>query len=357
MNNIHKFSNRDTIKAEARAWLIRLDGDTPLNDEEIFALREWAGRSLAHRRELKRISRFWDNANILTELAIPLHGNTMAKSITGIRDRIFTGYRVTAVTTVFLLTIGVAFLSWLSLPEPDTISNGIYGTTIGQLRTVALPDGSAIELNTDSQVQVDYGTSVRKIRLLRGESLFKVMFNPDKPFEVFAGANMVRAVGTAFSVQLTGDVVKVTVVEGKVEIIKVENQTTIPGNNSNVPAINATPKRLGFLEHGQSATFSNTISELHTLAQQQLDQQLSWQHGFLSFSGEPLKEVVREINRYTPITVEIADPALETLQVGGRFKVDDLEALLDVLQTSFGIQVNRIGDRHILLRSADSPSG
>lgn len=348
MNNVHKFSNRGAIEDEAREWLIRLDGDTPLSNDEIAALREWAGRSPAHRRELKRISKFWDNANILTELAIPLHGNPAQGS--------FAGYRLAATAAVFLLAIGVAFTAWLMLPEPDTTSNGIYGTAIGQLRTVALPDGSAIQLNTDSQVQVDYGSSLRKIRLLRGESLFEVTPDPDKPFEVYAGSNIIRAVGTAFSVQLTEDVVKVTVAEGKVELIKVKNQPTVSGVND-PPDIRPVPERLGFLNHGQSAILHNTINQLHTLAEQDLEQQLSWRHGFLSFSGEPLEDVVREINRYTPITIEIADPALNTLQVGGRFRVDDLDAMLDVLETSFGIRISRIDDQRILLRSAATPSG
>lgn len=353
MSNVHKFSNRSTIEAEAREWLIRLDGDTSLTDEETAALQEWAGRSPAHCQELKRISRFWHNANILTELAIPLHGNRNRGRFTGF----FAGYRLAAVAAVLLIAIGIAFTTWNQLPEPDPTSNGIYGTTIGQQRIVVLPDGSTIELNTDSQAQVDYGPSVRKIRLLRGESMFEVAHDPDKPFEVYAGGNMVRAVGTAFSVQLTGGIVKVTVAEGKVELAKVKNPQTASGNDNDGRDIQLAPERLGFLEHGQSATLGNTISQLHTLAQKELDQQLSWRDGFLTFSGEPLKDVVREINRYTPVTIEIADPALEALKVGGRFRVNDLDAMLEVLETSFNIRVSRIGDQRILLRAAAAPSG
>ena len=167
---------------------------------------------------------------------------------------------------------------------------------------------------------------------------------------------MIRAVGTTFSVQLNGNVVKVTVVEGKVELVKVKNEPTDYGNGD-ITDIQTVPERLGFLEHGQSATLGNTINQLHTLVPQQLDQQLSWSHGFLSFSGEPLMEVVKEINRYTPTNIEIADPTLESLQVGGRFRLDNLEALLEVLETSFGIRISRIGDQRILLHAADTPSG
>ena len=352
MNKVYRFSNRGSIETEAREWLIRLDGDTPLTSEERTALKEWAGRSPAHRRELKRISRFWDNANILTELAVPIHCGDSHKGTTGSIVR----FRFAVAAGVFLLVFGVTFLSWVTLQGSAAKNNGIYGTTIGQLRTITLSDGSAIQLNTDSQVQVDYGSNFRKVRLLRGESLFKVTHNPAKPFEVYAGGNMVKAVGTAFSVRLIGNVVKVTVAEGKVELIKVKNRRADSGNND-TPDLLPVPERLGFMEHGQSATLNNTLNDLHTLAQQELEQQLSWSHGFLSFSGEPLIKVVSEINRYTPITIEIADPALETLKVGGRFRIDDLDAMLEVLETSFGIRISRIGDQRILLYAAAKPSG
>jgi len=353
MNNVHKFSNRGTIEDEAREWLIRLDGDISLSSEEVVALREWVGRSPAHRRELKRISGFWDNANILTELAVPLNTQGIFARI---GNGIFARYRLAAAAVVVLLAIGIVFTSGEIPPEPDMTGNGIYGTAIGQLRTVALPDGSAIQLNTDSQVQVDYGSSIRKIRLLRGESLFEVTPDAGKPFEVYADGNIIRAVGTAFSVQLAEDVVKVTVAEGKVELMKVKNQTTVSGDNI-PPDIQSVTERLGFLKQGQSAVLRHTINQLHTLADQELEQQLSWRHGFLSFSGESLKDVVREINRYTPITIEIADPALDTLPVGGRFRVDNLEAMLEVLETSFSIRISRIDDQRILLYSASTPSG
>jgi transmembrane sensor len=68
---------------------------------------------------------------------------------------------------------------------------------------------------------------------------------------------------------------------------------------------------------------------------------------------KPLIDVVNEINRYTSLTIEIFDPALKTLKVGGRFKVSDIEGIFDVLEANFDIQVGRLGDRHIQLRPAE----
>ena len=161
---------------------------------------------------------------------------------------------------------------------------------------------------------------------------------------------MVKAIGTAFSVQLNSDSVKVLVSEGRVDIAaSVEQQRQL--------------QKIGSLGYAQKATFSNReisidaaqdktalIQEISTLAKQELSRKLSWREGYLVFDGDPLSYVVEEINRYLPTTIEIADPAISQRRIGGRFKVGQLEALFDVLESSFGIQVSRIDDQHIQLR-------
>ena len=59
--------------------------------------------------------------------------------------------------------------------------------------------------------------------------------------------------------------------------------------------------------------------------------------------------MVAELNRYLPLRIEIVDSALSDLPIGGRFKVGELEALFDVLETSFDVQVSRLDDQHVKL--------
>ncbi len=219
MSNIHTFSDRDRIEQEAREWLIRLDSDTELSAEEVRALRAWVARSPAHRQELLRISAFWNDANILTELSIPLE--TTTQSIASRLRRFFAPlmsvnrYSALAASLVLAVTIGAVSLVVM---QPSDATNGIYVTAIGGIQERKLVDGSILKINTDSQVQVDYSDNVRKIRLLRGEAHFQVSHNANWPFEVYAGTRMVKAIGTAFSVQLSNDSVQVTVSEGRVDI-------------------------------------------------------------------------------------------------------------------------------------------
>lgn len=380
MENVINFVERKTIEAEARQWLIRLDGDGELSPEDKAALQAWIQRSPSHREELQRISSFWNEANILTELAIPLQPKvsepvqpppSLFKSIL----ELFPFNGVTTTATVLFLSAAAIFAAWY-LPKIQEASNGIYATAIGQLHMEKLTDSSVVHINTDSQVQVDYSDTVRKVRLLRGEAHFEVAKNTRRPFEVYAGNSMIKAVGTAFSVRIREDHISVIVDEGQVELAlkptlltpspttSVEESTT--GIHS--PALKNPPLvKIGVLDQGQSATLDNQrllsdqdhhalsvdeLAQVESIAKPELDRRLSWLDGYLVFAGEPLNEVVKEVNRYTPVVIEIIDPSIRQIPIGGRFKVEDLDALYEVLETSFGIRVSRSDDQHIQLRRA-----
>ena len=379
MNNVYPFDDRETIEAEARQWLVRLDGDTPLSPEDTAALREWKDRSPTHRAELQRISAFWSDANVLTELAIPLSNQTDANHHASVVGRLYAWFspfkRPGALVAMSLASIAVAALAIWFYPLSQGAANGIYGTAIGELQVKALTDGSVLHINTDSQVQVDYSEDVRKIRLLRGEAHFEVAKDTERPFEVYAGKSMIQAVGTAFSVLMKERDIRVTVTEGKVELAtqidnvmaaRQENDTSVdmPDKSLKRPAL----VKIGSLSRGQSAIYDNAIGDVEkdvrnvesvagkihveSIPEQELKRQLSWREGYLVFNGDLLADVVSEVNRYSPVTIEIADPALRQLRIGGRFKVGDLEALYEVLEISFGVHVNRLDDQHIQLRPA-----
>jgi transmembrane sensor len=342
MDNVVEFEARATVERQAREWLIRLDGDTPLSDTELATLREWMGRSPSHRAELTRLSKFWKQANVLTELAVPLIRQTEAR---GARSR--RGWRAMLVTASAVLASVSLGLWWFQ--RSDGAANGTYGTAIGQQQTISLHDGSSIQLNTDSQVQVDYGNARRKIRLLKGEALFAVTPNPTRPFDVYAANGIVHAVGTAFSVHLEGSRVDVTVTKGIVAVSEIGGAETIA--NPDAGSTGRSTRRLGQLKAGQTATFGSDTQQIavRELAELELRSRMAWHEGYLVFSGEPLSEVVEQVNRYSPVTLHIADPKLATIAVGGRFRIGDLDAILDVLRANFGIQSSRIDERDIQL--------
>ena len=91
---------------------------------------------------------------------------------------------------------------------------------------------------------------------------------------------------------------------------------------------------------------------IKTIPTQELERKLAWRTGYLVFAGDPLSQVIDEISRYTPISIQMANPEMADIRVGGRFKVGELDAMLEVLETSFGLQVSYLDDHRIQLRPA-----
>jgi transmembrane sensor len=336
-DNILDFETPESVEREAREWLIRLDGDAPLSASENQSFQRWVTRYPSHRVELERLSKFWQSANVLTELAVPLK---RASAQTPNRARTF----IVAASVILVSAIGV--LWWW---HADYSANGTYRTLTGQQQTIALPDGSSIELNTDSLVRVDYAGNSRTIRLLRGEALFSVAHSTWRPFDVYAGGTVVRAVGTAFSVQLAGGDVNVVVTKGVVDVA--ELATGRPNGGTNVPNAQLSRHSLGKLKAGQTTTFAGPALRIaiQDVPPPELERRLAWHDGYLVFSGESLSEVVRQVNRYSEVSLEIADPKLASIAVGGRFKIGDLDAVLDMLHRNFGIESDQIDDHNIRL--------
>jgi len=338
VNNIVQLEPRAAVEQQAREWVMRLDRGEPLSDAEKAALREWMARSPSHADELRRYAQFWDQANVLQKL----RGERVAA--TRWRPKV-------AWAATILLTLAGSLVAYL---QSDRAHNGIYGTFIGQQKTISLTDGSSIQLNTDSQVQVAYSGASRTIRLLRGEALFSVAPNPRRPFEVHAAASVVRAVGTAFAVHVEGTKVDVTVTKGVVDVDEAVSDQTAA---SRQPAAMHLPRaRLGRLTAGQMTHLSGTphALDVQQLNEPELRRRMDWQQGYLSFSGEPLSEVVAQANRYSPVALEIADPNLNSIAIGGRFRVGDLDAVLEVLRDNFGVQSRHLDEHTIRLERASA---
>lgn len=369
------FPDRSAIEAEAAAWLIKLDGDRPLTQQESGSLREWLARSPAHREELRNLAGHWDRLNVLTELAVPLgksHIETGNRVVENGRKAMRFAWAGAAAVVVIGIAIGVGL--W-SRPDSDPFvaANGLYATTVGQQQSITLADGSAVLLNTNSQIKVEYGDQFRDIRLLQGEVHFSVARNADGPFRVFAGNERIEAVGTAFSVRLKGAAVSVAVTEGRVALVSLESL------RNGMPSVRAAPdidhslrappaiedtgaKVLGTLQAGQVATIKSdpgaaanrisTLQDVRTLPLQDMARRLSWRDGVLMFSGERLDEVVDEISRYTTVSIEISDPKVSAIRIGGRFPVGETEAMLAALETNFGIHVTRLNHDRVVLSAA-----
>ena len=97
----------------------------------------------------------------------------------------------------------------------------------------------------------------------------------------------------------------------------------------------------------------NALDNIRNINEQDISKRLSWTEGVLIFSGEPLEDVVREISRYTTVSIEFSDPAVSAIRIGGRFPVGETETMFDSLETNFGLQVIRLDHNHVLVSAGN----
>ena len=373
--NIVEFPHRKAIEEEAGAWLIKLDGDSAPSAEELASLREWLERSPVHREQLGSLADFWGKMNVLTELAVPL-GHPQRRANRSFVESMHHAMpqigRAGFVTAVVVIGIGVAATFWLR-PDPFLSSNGLYATAIGQQQSTTLADGSVVLLNTNSQINVKYNNEYRNIRLLQGEVHFTVAKGAARPFRVYAGNGRVQAVGTAFSVYLKDNTIDVTVTEGKVVLALVNRPGTSrlsqlgtllgtdQSSGSNAIVDSEFVETLGTIKAGESATLRSfldadivsTINAIETVAAQEMAKRLSWREGILTFAGDPLEDVVAEISRYTTVSIEITDPVVKAMRIGGRFPIGETDAMFDALEANFGLRVTRLSHDRVLVSAAE----
>jgi len=84
------------------------------------------------------------------------------------------------------------------------------------------------------------------------------------------------------------------------------------------------------LTSGQQIEYSpvGLVADVHSIVAPKV---IRWREGMLETQGEPLKDFVSDLSRYTTERIVIADPRAATQKVGGAFSVHDIGDTLDRL--------------------------
>jgi len=178
----------------------------------------------------------------------------------------------------------------------------------------------------------------RDIVLMRGEALFHVAHDTNRPFFVTAAATLVRAVGTAFSVRIRADnSVDVFVTEGRVAVGSPRSDA------ANEPQMSPPATAVAA---GEAAAVSRGRLTFRHLSAEEMGRKLAWTDPSgprLSFWGETLNEVVGEFNRYNVRHLSIVDPQIQQIRLGGNFRASDLDGFIETLK-SFHVIAQDPGD-------------
>lgn len=251
--------------------------------------------------------------------------------------------------------IAIACVVWWRPNSAGAVFAEQAATEIGGLRKIDLPDGSFVTLNSNSAVDVQFTPGARRVRLLRGEANFAVVQSPCRPFVVEANAVVVKAVGTAFNVRLRPEMVEVLVTDGRVRVDDAAHGDSLlsPSRSTNRSLVGERD-RDALLVAGERVEIPVTADAVPTPAiptairASQIDEALAWQKRRLEYVDAPLSEIVADFNRYNQHRLVIADGRLAARRFGGSFSAGDYSSLVQLLEKTFGVVVERHARETIL---------
>jgi transmembrane sensor len=313
---------QSAIEAQAAEWLIGRLHDKDWTTDRQAQLEAWFAESVAHEVAYLRLEAGWNGADRLAVLRAPVNEPRPANKAASRVKMIY------SVGVLFLcVTLGV--LSYAAMQPADRI----FVTPVGGYKTIALADGSQIELNTDTELRLSQKD--RHATLVRGEAYFRIVHHASHPFSLDVGTQRVVDLGTQFSVRRNADELRVAMVEGRARIESVAN----PAHSQSV-----------VLNRGDVATAAQGRLAVARKPPGLLQDALSWRKGFVVFHHATLGAAADEINRYNTEKIVIADRGASSRVFGGKFRTNDAGRFANVVAAALALQVERRGNEIVISR-------
>lgn len=313
---MNELSTANEINARATAFLERREFEN-WNEADERELSAWLAQSKAHCATFWRLEAAWERTHRLA--ALKQERMRPADASRAARQwplRIAAG-------AIVIAAIGASFYA---LQPQDTV----YRTSLGGHETVALADGSEIELNTDTVLSTRVTATSRKAILIRGEAYFRIRHDTKRPFVVTANGKTITDLGTVFTVRNEAGRVRVALFEGSARV-----------DTGGKPVILAPGDKL------LAAAGRTVVSHEQP---QTLAADLGWRRGIVIFKRTTLADVAAEFNRYNQTKLVIADPQTAALTVGGTFPANNVELFGRIASQILGLRVTRAENRIVISR-------
>jgi len=330
------------IRAQAAVWVTKLHSDdrSPQMEREF---RKWQAQSPEHREAFEKTTDAWMAVgNIRMADVYKAMAAQNAKQPGGGYGA-YGGYSglsrwVAGGALAALLAVGV-------FVGQQWWDRGLYRTDVGEQRVVTLDDGSRMRLNTDTQVRVNFSDRQRTIAVTRGEALFEVSKDPQRPFVVRASGSEVVAVGTEFVVRYGGTAagappeLAVTLIEGQVNV----RPAADPGADAIAPDKAIAMKAGDRLRLGRAA--DRKTAAVPTVDRPNVVEVTAWERNEAVFDAATLPEAVAEMNRYNRTPIVLVDElSRSNLRVSGLYHTGDSVGFANAVAHLHGLRLkNEVG--------------
>lgn len=201
-----------------------------------------------------------------------------------------------------------------------------------------LGNGSTMQLRERSHARVrDIAEgSGEEVTLLQGEAFFTGHHDEAHPLRVLAGRLVLAVVGTAFDVLQRDPASQVTVISGAVQVSSVcRSQNTAPQPT----AVKLMDLQMAVVDNHDCTS----PMQIKTLSRDESVDNAAWTRQWGSFNDIAISTAVDLFNEHNPHSAHliVQDEQLASRRIGGRFRLTDPEAFINVLEQVFGARVDR----------------
>lgn len=236
-----------------------------------------------------------------------------------------------------LLSLAALGLPSAWLVHQTGVLRADYRTAIGERRRVQLADGSVLDLNTDSAVDLHFDATQRLITLRRGEILIRSGSDAaaisHRPLRVQTRDGLFEAIGTRFLVYQQDQATRLSVEEGIVEITPIDAAA--------VPALRAAAGSVVVVDRRHAVSAAGKGRDAS-----------AWVEGAIVARDWRLADFLAEVARYRSGHVG-CDPAVADLRLSGVYRIDDTDRLLAILPRTLPVRVEYRTRWWVQLSAAD----
>ncbi len=331
--------NMDRVNKQAEDWFARLLApDCSAHERAEFA--RWRDARPAHAEAYAATQRLWDRLDGLADDDVI--GPFVAEALAG-ADAAAThatapakpaprrALRRWAIPTAMAASLLLAALALYQGTRIGVVPAKEFHTG-DAIDSVVLDDGSRVRMDLATRIDVNFGTQRRDVDLKSGRAVFDVARDGARPFVVEADAATITALGTRFQVDRDAGEIRVSLAEGVV---------TLGRAGDAAEAMRLTPGEQGVYSLRDKQWAKRKID---------IEPGMSWALGFHVFADTPLDDAVRQINRYSPHKLRLADPTLAALKVSGSFHIGNAEMIARALPEVLPVRVSKDGDDIVLAR-------
>lgn len=317
-------SSDDRAANEAIDWIILLaeepeDLELRARFDRWFAFSAENQAAWSHANKVSSLVEQSQNVAFLTPAISKVEAVSTPRRQRFLRWPTVVGAAIAACLTVFLA------------PEAMLRLQSDYRTGTAEQRSVALADGSTVQLAPRSAISVSFGHGERQVRLLSGEAYFEAARNENEPFKVLTDDAVTTVLGTGFDVHTGDDGTDVNVRHGRVRVANLAS----PSATRILTAGQWASARPGGLVGGEGV--ASLVG--------------SWSSGRLAVVDRPVGEVIADIRRYYRGVIIVRDKEIASRSASGSFNMSDPVAAIDALVRPHGATVYQITPWMIIVSS------